>query len=276
PSTQARASCLLGSVIGAQGYDQLPRAEGLIQEGLEELPADAPFALDRVYCLHSGAFMAYLSGHYPEALARALPAQGALRQAPFQPALLELDNLTLLGMSYTELRRMRDALATFEQASELSRTQGLGNTQWAAEVFYRWGQALWEFGRPLEAEPMFNRYARIAQRGRADRVMSPAAMWIYGQVLVSLGRLDEAGNYAERLRTRTQSERYGNWGLWLRTFIYLRQGNLERAEQMLSEVELWDREHLASNRNSVLALQRARIASARGQKAAALDLANQA
>src|SRR5262249_1654028 len=150
----ARASCRLGRVLGTQGLEQFPRAEGLIEAGLEQLPADALFALDRVECLHSGAFIAYVSGHDADALARAQLAQRALREAPFQPPTLQLANLTVLGRSYAQLRRMREALATFEQASELSRSQGLGSTQWAADVFFRWAQALWEFGRPLEAEGM--------------------------------------------------------------------------------------------------------------------------
>jgi serine/threonine-protein kinase len=283
PSTRARASCALGHVLVIQGFDQLPRAESLIQAGLEELPADAAFALDRVYCLHAGAFIRWVMGHSADALARAQLAQRALRQAPFQPALLELGNLVLLGMCYSSLRRMRDALATLEQASELIRSQGLGNTQWAGGVFYRWGLALWQFGRPLDAEPMLNRSAQIAQRGRAERVTERLLIFSYANVLETLGRLDEAANYAERLQAQTQSERNILWGLAARAKIYRKQGNLERAAQMLSELEPRLRENFPPGDITAghitwarLAAERALIAKARGENAAALDFANQA
>src|SRR5713101_2726916 len=50
-SMRARASCALAEAL----TDDLPRAERLIQEGLGELPDDARFALDRVFCLQRGS-----------------------------------------------------------------------------------------------------------------------------------------------------------------------------------------------------------------------------
>src|SRR5262249_27419270 len=158
-------------------------------------------------CLQSGAFIAYLLGRPAEAIARIQSGQSALQQAPFQPALLQLENLTLLGMSYTSLRRMREALATFKEAFEFSRTQGLESTQSAGGVLFRWAQALVNFGRPLEAEPILNDYIQIARRGRAELLNSPILWSVHGSVLETLGRLDEAASYAKRLRAQQQSDR---------------------------------------------------------------------
>src|SRR5712692_1772922 len=80
-STRARASCALAEAL----TDDLRRAERLIQEGLGELPDDARFALDRVFCLQRGSGVAYSRDQFNDAIARAQGAQRALSQSPFQP-----------------------------------------------------------------------------------------------------------------------------------------------------------------------------------------------
>src|SRR5262249_30664225 len=89
--------------------------------------------------------------------------------------------------------------------------------------------------------------------------------------------------YAERLQGQAQTERHVLWGLSLRAKIYRKQGKLERAAQMLSELEPRLRENFPPGEFTVghitfarLAAERALIAKARGEEAAALDFANQA
>src|SRR5262249_3674364 len=161
-------------------------AESLIQAGLHEIP-DARFALDRVDCLQDGTYVALSSGHLPEALARAEAAQRALRQAPFRPALLELQNLLGLARSYSWSKRKRDALATYEQASELIRTQGLGGTRLAGEVFVRLGTMVLALGRPLEAEPFINRAIQIVGQGQPEELTSPDLLQAHTMLLLALG-----------------------------------------------------------------------------------------
>jgi tetratricopeptide (TPR) repeat protein len=188
-----------------------------------------------------------------------------------------LDNLILLGMAHASLRQIRDALAAFKQASELVRAQGLGNTQSAAVLFFRWGAMLSDFGRPLEAESLIKRYIQIAERGRPNQVTHPVVMYPYASVLEALGRLDEAASYAERLHKQTQSEFYVLWALYTQAVVARKQGNLDGATEALSKLEVQLRDHVPSGdiRFAWLAQQRALVAKARGEKTAALDLANQ-
>ena len=93
-STRARASCALADAL----VDDLPRAERLFQEGLNELPDNPQFALDRVFCLGTGSAVALLRDQVHEAITRGRGAQRAFSQSPFQPEVLELDNLINLGL----------------------------------------------------------------------------------------------------------------------------------------------------------------------------------
>ncbi len=96
-STRARTSCSLGSALSSV---TVTRAEALIQEGLDELPATPQYAIDRAFCLLRGSEVARMGGASAEAIARAQSARHELQQAPFRWEHLELTALIDLAESY--------------------------------------------------------------------------------------------------------------------------------------------------------------------------------
>ena len=277
-STRARSSCALAEAL----KDDRPRAERLIQEGLNELPGDPRFALDRVFCLQRGSDVAWARDQFHDAIARAQGAQRALSQSPFQPEVLELDNLILLAHAYRAARQVREAGAAFEQVSARLTALGRDNTRRAGTLFGNWGFALWVEGRPLDAERVLRRAVAIGQGNQAEAGVPSWVLVYYALALMDLGRLDEAAAYGERAYAKAQTVGYTFIGLagMLRTraAIYCTQGDLERATQMLSEVEPTLRRNLPPGHFEFawLASERALIAQARGDAQTALDLATQA
>ena len=259
----------------------MPGAEMLIQEGLKELSDDARFALDRVFCLQRGSEVATNRGDSHAAVTRAQGAQRALSQSPFRPEVLELDNLIILAGAYWHAGQVREASTAFEQASARLTALGRDNTQRAGTLFNNWGAALWMWGRPLDAERLLRRAIAVGQDSQAEATVSPMVLVNYARTLNELGRLGEAADYAERAYAKAQTagdQTVANQSLLVRTAIYRNQGDLERAGQMLSEVEPTLRRNLPAGHIAFasLALQRALNAQARGDMQTALVLASQA
>jgi tetratricopeptide (TPR) repeat protein len=253
----------------------------LIQEGLKELSDDARFGLDRVFCLQRSSEVASNRGDSREAVTRALSAQRALSQSPFSPEVLKLDNLIILAGAYRHAGQVREATTAFEQASARLTALGRDNTQRAGTLFNNWGVALWLWGRPLDAERLLRRAIAIGQDSQAEATVSPMVLVNYARTLTELGRLGEAADYAERAYAKAQTagdQTVVNQSLLVRTAIYRSQGDLERAGQMLSEVEPTLRRNLPAGHIAFasLASQRALNAQARGDLQTALDLASQA
>jgi tetratricopeptide (TPR) repeat protein len=103
----------------------------------------------------------------------------------------------------------------------------------------------------------------------------------YARSLMDLGRLDEAADYAERAHSKAAAA--GNQldvmqSLFQRGAIYRRQGQLERAAQVLSEVEPMLRRKFPAAHPlfANLASQQALLAKSMGDATAALDLVNRA
>jgi tetratricopeptide (TPR) repeat protein len=275
-STRARTSCALAIAVANQG--DLPGAEKLIVEGLNDIPDDARFAIERVYCLQSGSTVALRRGYPREALNRAQAAQRALFKSPLRSGSRELDNLVLLASAYQYSGQVREANTAFEQASARLAEMGRDETERARILFNNWGLALLSWGRPLESERMLGKAMSLGQdKGDAN----PALMVNYSRSLVELGRLEDAAEYAERSYSKAQA--MGNpvgisETLLERAIIYRTQGNLDRATQMLTELESTLRRNYPADDIIFgdLAIERALVAQARGDAPAALDLANQA
>src|SRR6266849_2189763 len=236
-STAARTSCALAQAL-AHGTD-LEAAERLIQEGLGELPNDARFALDRVFCLHRGSEVAIQRGQSLDAVVRAEAAHRALSKALFHSEVVESDNLITLAGAYRNAGRVREANAAFEEAAARLAALGRDDTQRASTLFNNWGVALWLWGRPLDSERVLRRAVAVSEDSRAETVV--------------------------------------NQSLLVRTAIYRSQGDLERAAEMLTELEPMLRRSLPPGHVAFasLALQQALNAQARGDVQKALDLANQ-
>jgi len=278
-STRARASCALAQSLTREA--DMAGAERLIQEGLNELPDDPRFALDRVFCLQRGSEVAGNLGDSHTAVSRAQDAQRALSQSPFRSEVLELDNLIILAGAYQDAGLVREASTAFEQVSPRLSALGRDNTQRAGTLFNNWGIALWMWGRPLDAERLLRRAITVGQDGQTEATVSPMVLVNYARTLKELGRLGEAADYAERAYAKAQAagdQTVVNQSLLVRTAIYRSQGDLERATQMLSEVEPILQSRLPAGHIAFasFALQRSLNAQAGGDMQTALDSANQA
>jgi serine/threonine protein kinase/Tfp pilus assembly protein PilF len=277
-SARAQAACSLGSALARS---DLPRAEALIQEGLIELPNQPQFTLARVSCMLDGSSVARERGRSREAIARSQAARDLLASSPLRSETTDLRVQMALAESYRVAGQYRDAIPAFEQASALMTALGRDDTETAGTLINNWALALHASGRPLEAEKLFLRAIEISKVDKAEEGVSPMLLVNYARTLRELGYQGEAADYADLGYTRAAQagdQLVMNQALLLRARIYREQGDLTRAQEMLSEVEPRLRialppGHLAFAR---LATEYAQQASARGDLPGALRLANQA
>jgi serine/threonine-protein kinase len=278
-STRARASCALAQAL-SRGAD-LPRGEALFQEGIRELPDEPMFALDRVDCLLQGSEIAQNRGDAREGIARAQAAERLLTQWPFRSDTLELDTTIILADAYRDAGRLQETNAAFEQAAVRLAALGRDDTQRAGTLFNNWGVTLSISGRPLDAERVLARALAISRDSQGEGTASPMILVNYARALQDLGRVDQAADYAERGHAKAVQAGDNvaiSQALLLRASIYRGMGDLDRSEQMLSEVEPRLRRNLPAGHIAfgTLASQQALNAQARGQMQTALQLANQA
>src|SRR5262249_54173950 len=114
-----------------------------------------------------------------------------------------------------------------------------------------------------------------------ETTVTPTVLVNYARALNELLRLEEAADYAERGYNKAQTagdQSALGQSLLLRAAIYRNQGNLERADQMLAEVEPRLRRNLPSGHIAfgALAMQQALNAQARHDMQSAVDLASRA
>ncbi len=277
-STRGRAACALAQTLANQG--DLSGAEGLIQEGLQQLGGDSRFALDRVFCLQRGSEVAGRRGEAKEQLSRAQEAERALKQSPLRSELLELDNLIGLAAAYRNVGQVPQSSEAFQRAVAQLGSLGRDDTQRAGTVFNNWGVALYVWGQPLDSERILRRAIKLSQDDQGETATSPMLLLNYSRALVELGRLNEAADYAERAhgKAKTGGDNVAvNQSLLVRSSIYRGQGDLERATTMLSEVESTLRRSVPPGHIALasLASQRALLEQARGEPQSALELANE-
>lgn len=278
PSTRARAACALASTL-ARGID-LPRAEALYQEGLLETADESQLQLDRIYCLQRGSDVARESGEMREAIARARTAQQLLDVSPLRSDVLQTNLMLTLAAAYMLAGELSEAASTYEEAARRMTVLGRDETQTAATLYNDWGLTLTLIGRPQEAVNALRRAIDISQDLRGDESVSPLLLANYARVLREAARFDEASDYAERahrLAVRLGLEGTVNHALLTRARNYLAQGDTDRAEAMLDEVEPRIRQVLPEGHltfGAVLA-QRSLIAQLRGDLTGALELADE-
>lgn len=279
PSIRSKAACALADVISDAGEQE--RAEALLQESLRALPQKPEYTLDRVYCLLRGREAASHRGDSQVALARAQAAQQLLDQSIFRSDSGDLHIFIDLAEAYRDTGQYREALANFEQASRLMTSLGRDNTENAGVLYNNWAMALYQIGRPLEAEPLFLRAIGIGRADNTEAAVSPMTLLNYGRTLRELGRLPQAQDYAERAYAKAAEAKQNivlNQSLMERARIYREQGNLSRAETTLGQVELAFRRTLPSGHYGFagVASERSLIFLARGDRDDALRLAQQA
>jgi eukaryotic-like serine/threonine-protein kinase len=278
PSTRAQASCGLGAAFARK---DLPRAEALIQEGLRELPNEPQFTLDRASCLLSGSWVARERDSYGEAMERSEAARDLLAASPLRSESMDLRVQMSLAESYRAVGLYAKSNSAYEHVATLLSALGRDDTETAGTLFNNWAFELQLAGRPLEAEKHYRRAIEISRAGNSDEGVSPMLMTNYARTLRELGRHADAASYDDRAYARAQQS--GNQvviiqSLFVGARIYRELGDLDRAEAMQSELEPRLRKAYPPGNLAfaTLATERALVALARGDTAAALQQSDQA
>ncbi|MGA7342661.1 MAG: serine/threonine-protein kinase [Terracidiphilus sp.] len=238
PGVRASAACTLGWEL-ARGED-LARAEALIQEGLQGLPDEPQYTLTRVNCLRFGSKVSREAGATGEALRRMEMAQQILRASPLDADTFEMVNSLDLASAYRDAGRDREALAEFERAGNILSSLGRDETGTAGALYNNWALALYQAGRPLEAEKIYRQAIDITRDNSTEDAVTPNVLNNYAHVLRELDRLPQAADYAERAYNKAVAmgdELSISQSLLERSRIYLAQHDLPRAESMLAQVE---------------------------------------
>jgi eukaryotic-like serine/threonine-protein kinase len=278
-TARSNASCALG---GALAYTQdLSRAEALFQEGLNELPQEPQYVLNRSSCLLRGREIADARGDSQAAIARVQEAQHLLQHSAFDSEILQLRVSIDLAEAYREAGRYSESITAFEQASTRLSALGRDNTETAGTLYNNWAMALLQVGRPLEAERVFRGALEISRSDHTDAGVSATVLLNYGKTLDELGRLNEAADYVERAYAKVRQagdEVVINQSLLERARIYREQHKLARATEMLIQVEPRLRRDLPPTHYAFasLASERSLIALANDDLEKARQLANEA
>jgi tetratricopeptide (TPR) repeat protein/tRNA A-37 threonylcarbamoyl transferase component Bud32 len=279
PSIRARAACALARTVVSLG--EVPRAEGLIEEGLRELPAEVQFDPDRVFCLSLGSGVANVAGTAKESVDRAKAASRLVRRSAFASERDELSVLSVLAEAYRSAGQQREAVQVSEQAAEEMTRLGRDQTQSAGTLFNNWALALDQLGRPLDAEKIFRRAIDVSRDDQGEQAVSQMLLINYARSLSDLGRQKEAADYAERGYEKAKEagdQVVVNQSLLLRGVIYRAEGDVARAKEMLAEVEPRLRKVLPPGHVAFASLtsEKALNAQTSHDLSAALDLSNQA
>ena len=237
-SARAEASCSLAGALARDG--ELTRAEALIQEGLQELPAASQYDFDRIFCLRRGSEVAQERGDAQQGIARMQTVWDMVKRSPYDSDSLEFQPLLELGEAYRVAGQNRLADSTFKRASELMFALGRDNTQIAVALYNDRALALDRLGRPLEAANLYRRAIDVSRVGPTDEAVSPLLLNNYASTLRELDRLDEAADYSQRayakgLKTGDQDAIYH--ALYTRALVYIDQRDFKRAASMLEELQ---------------------------------------
>jgi tetratricopeptide (TPR) repeat protein len=277
-SLRAKAACALGSAVVLAGETE--RAERLIREGLDDLPNEPQFALDRVFCFLRGSEVAREGGDANTGVQRVEAAQRLLKESHLASAHWELSVWMDLAESNRMAGHYREAVAAFSETFRRLSALGRDETETARTVLNNWALVI-DVHRPLEAERLFRRAVRINSADATLRGVSPMLLNNLARVLADLHRLPEAADYANRAYTKARqagAETAVNQSLLLRASVYRQLGDLGRAATLLSEVEQRYRRMLPGGHPAFggLASSRALLAQARGDFPAARAAADQA
>ncbi len=237
-SARAEASCSLAGALARDG--DLTRAEGLIQEGLQELPSASQYDFDRIFCLRRGSEVAQERGESQQGIGRMQAVWAMVKRSPFDSDSLELQPLMELAEAYRVAGQNRLADSMFKHASQLMSALGRDNTQSAVALLNDWAIVLDRLGRPLEAANLYRRAIEVSRVGPTEEAVSPLLLNNYASTLRELGRLDEAADYASRAYTKgrkTEDQDTIYHALYTRALIYIDLHDYKRAGDMLTELQ---------------------------------------
>jgi eukaryotic-like serine/threonine-protein kinase len=238
PGIRAASSCLYG--ISLSRDEDLDRADALIKQGLQELPNDPQYALDRASCLRDGAEVSRQRGEARESVRRMELAQKILRASPFDSDLYELGTSLDLASAYSEASRDEDSLREFQRTADLMTSLGRDETETAVVLYNNWALELDQVGRPLEAEKLYKHVIDISRDNDTEAAVSDMVLNNYARVMRELHHLPEAADYAERAydkALKTKDDVVISQSLLERSRIYLAEHDTSRSESMLEQVE---------------------------------------
>ncbi len=237
-SLRAKAACALANCRVRAGKSE--RAEALIQEGLNGLPDEPQFALDRVFCLCRGSYVARESGNIQAGIDRILAAQRLLKESGLASAIAQLSVSMDVAESYRMAGQSREAATAFRVAYEQMSSLGRAETEKAGTLLNNWGLVEDVLGRPLEAEKLYRQAVHISSADGSDRNVSPMLLNNLARALKDLDRLREAAGYAGRAYAearRASDEIVVNQSLIVAEGTYRELGDLGRTSILLSELE---------------------------------------
>lgn len=274
-SARARAACAYGATVSKFGDDE--RAEGLISEGLAQLPDRSQYTLARVFCYLRGAEHSREMSHAAAAVERAETASRLLGESQMGSPLLRLRVSLELAESYRVASRSRAADAVFSQAVTQLAALGYERTEAAETLFNNWALVAWELGRPSQAEGLYLRAITISSADGTDVRVSPFVMNNLARTLIDLARYDEALQWARRAFEKSVVA--GNQVTTMQSLLsmaiaYRLNRDVVRAGEVVRDIEsraatLWRDGH--PGRIS-LSAEQGDLAAARGDYARATDL----
>lgn len=278
-STRARASCALGSAL-ARG-DDLERARVLVRDGLDSVPADRPFMLDRVFCELCASEVAREAGDAAADIAHTQRADELLRASGLGSDLAKLNVATHLAEGFRAAGRNAEASAAFESAFARLTAMGRDRTERAGTLLNNWGLSRYLLGQPREAEQLFRRAVEIGSADADGASVSPMLLNNLARPVLEQGRAAEALALADR--AAAEAARLGNnvvvvQSMLFRATAYREIGDLLRAGALLAEFERVQQERLPPQHIAFAALasEQALLAEARGDLATAATAADRA
>jgi serine/threonine protein kinase len=279
-SVRASAACNLANSL-ARSDENGQRAESLFQEGMRDMPPGPEYASLRADCLLRGSEVAQESGDIKTGIARVLEAQRVAEGSIFHNKVLDLTIAIDTASAYRVAGQNRDAVAAFQRAAETLKSLGRENTQNAVVLFNNWAYALNQLGRPREAEKLYQRAISISRDSDNDEAVSPMVLLNYAKTLRTLGRLQEASEYADQASTRARAKGFAlaiNQALLERARIYRDRDDIDQSDAMLKEVEPRLRQDLPPNHYAfaVLEIEQAQNRFRRGDLKNALRMADDA
>jgi tetratricopeptide (TPR) repeat protein len=280
-STRAAAGCALASTLARGDLDDLSRAQTLVDAALQLLPDARPFVLDRVRCERSAATVARHAGRDADDIAHVTTARRLLRESGLGSPLALLDAELAIAAAYRSGGRMTEAEQAYRDGWAQLRALGRDRTEQAGTLLNDWGLALMSLGRPLDADRAFAEAVAISQADATGASVSPMLLLNAARPVLELGREDQAIAMIER--SIEEAARLDDQVVQLQALMLLagaerQRGRLDRAAGLFDRAEAQLRQRLPPGHGAfaALMLQRANIATARGQLALARSLADDA
>jgi eukaryotic-like serine/threonine-protein kinase len=275
---RARAACARAAGMAESG-DQA-EARALIAEalaGLAGLP-DAP--LDEARCRVDESIVAKQQGDDVQAVASAERAV-ALDEERAGPAGRGLEALEALAAAYSVSGRFASADATFRKLAALLESQGRGDTRAAAVMLNNWSATLQNAGQHLAALPLAERAVAIARAQDTENGASLSQLVTYGSALTIVGRAADAVPVMEEAvakARRAGSPRRLFLALGPASNAYREAGRIDEAAALLREAASVLAGDTSAPPQLAATLERyqARVALARGDAVAAVDVAGRA